>query len=61
MAYRPNVWKDGPDGRTPITAAALTKIEEGIRVASATADTAVGGYMENSKTVQSLSTNGRLP
>ena len=56
MAYRPNVWKDGPDGRTPITAAALTKIEEGIRVASATADTAVGGYTENSKTVQSLST-----
>lgn len=56
MAYRPNVWKDGPDGRTPITAAALTKIEEGIRVASATADTASTGYMENSKTVQSLST-----
>ena len=38
MPYSPNVWKDGFDGRTPITAAALTKIEEGIRAASATAE-----------------------
>lgn len=40
MPYRGNVWKDGPDGRTPITAAKLTKIEDGIAAAQAEAEKA---------------------
>lgn len=40
MAYTPSTWKDGPEGRTPITAAALTKIENGLSSAAAVADTA---------------------
>ena len=40
MPYTPNVWKDGPDGRTPITASALTKIENGLAAAASVADTA---------------------
>nr|DAV81441.1 MAG TPA: tail collar fiber protein [Caudoviricetes sp.] len=40
MAYTPNVWKDGPEGRTPITASALTKIENGLAAAASVADTA---------------------
>lgn len=40
MAYTPSTWKDGPEGRTPITAAALTKIENGLAAAAAVADTA---------------------
>lgn len=40
MPYQGNVWKDGPDGRTPITAAKLTKMEDGITAAQSTADLA---------------------
>lgn len=40
MAYTPSVWKDGPEGRTPITAAALTKIENGLAAAASVADSA---------------------
>ena len=40
MAYTPSTWKDGPEGRTPITAAALTKIENGLSSAAAVADAA---------------------
>lgn len=40
MAYTPTTWKDGPEGRTPITASALTKIENGLAAAAAVADTA---------------------
>lgn len=40
MPYRGNVWKDGPDGRTPITAAKLTKIEDGVAAAQAEAEKA---------------------
>lgn len=40
MPYQGNVWKDGPDGRTPITAAKLTKMEDGITAAQSTADQA---------------------
>lgn len=40
MAYTPTTWKDGPEGRTPITAAALTKIENGLAAAASTADSA---------------------
>lgn len=40
MPYQGNVWKDGPDGRTPITAAKLTKMEDGITAAQSTADRA---------------------
>lgn len=39
MAYTPNVWKDGPAGRTPITAALLTRIENGLSAVAALADT----------------------
>ena len=42
MPYKGNVWKDGPDGRTPITAAKLTKIEDGITSAQAEAEKAQG-------------------
>lgn len=40
MAYTPSVWRDGPEGRTPITASALTKIENGLAAAASVADTA---------------------
>ena len=40
MAYIPSTWKDGPEGRTPITAAALTKIENGLAAVASVADTA---------------------
>lgn len=40
MPYKGNVWKDGPDGRTPITAAKLTKIEDGVAAAQAEAEKA---------------------
>lgn len=40
MPYQGNVWKDGPDGRTPITAAKLTKMEDGITSAQSTAEQA---------------------
>ncbi len=40
MPYQGNIWKDGPDGRTPITAAKLTKIEDGITSAQSTAEQA---------------------
>lgn len=40
MPYQGNVWKDGPDGRTPITAAKLTKIEDGVAAAQAEAEKA---------------------
>lgn len=38
MAYTPNVWRDGPDGRTPIKAANLTRIEDGLAAVTAQAD-----------------------
>lgn len=40
MPYQGSVWKDGPDGRTPITAAKLTKIEDGVAAAQAEAEKA---------------------
>ena len=40
MPYQGNVWKDGPDGRTPITAAKLTKMEDGITSAQLEAERA---------------------
>ena len=40
MPYLGNVWKDGPDGRTPITAAKLTKMEDGITSATSSAERA---------------------
>ncbi len=40
MPYWGNVWKDGPDGRTPITAAKLTKMEDGITSAQLEAERA---------------------
>lgn len=39
MAYTPNVWRDGPSGRTPITAALLTRLENGLSAVAAIADT----------------------
>lgn len=39
MAYTPNVWRDGPSGRTPITAALLTRIEDALSSVSSLADT----------------------
>lgn len=40
MPYWGNVWKDGPDGRTPITAEKLTKMEDGITSAQLEAERA---------------------
>lgn len=40
MAYTPSTWADGEAGGTPITAAALNKIETGIDEAHTTADDA---------------------
>lgn len=39
MAYTPNVWRDGPAGRTPITAALLGRIENGLSAVAALTDT----------------------
>lgn len=44
MAYARNPqWKDHPDTSTPITAAALDNIEDGLRLAAAVADAAYAG------------------
>lgn len=40
MPYQGNVWRDGPDGRTPITAEKLTKMEDGIAAATSTSERA---------------------
>ena len=40
MPYQGNVWRDGPDGRTPITAEKLTKMEDGIATATSTSERA---------------------
>lgn len=40
MPYKGNVWRDGPDGRTPITAEKLTKMEAGIAAATSTSERA---------------------
>lgn len=40
MPYQGNVWRDGPDGRTPITAAKLTKMEDGIATATSASERA---------------------
>lgn len=41
MAYAKQTWRDGPSGATPITAARLDKIENGIASAQSTADSAL--------------------
>lgn len=38
MAYEPQEWADGAEGGTPITAARLNHIEQGVGQAAATAD-----------------------
>lgn len=40
MAYTPNVWRNGFEGGTPITAEKLTRLEDGLTSASAKADAA---------------------
>lgn len=40
MAYTPSTWADGEAGGTPITAAALNKIENGVGAADTAANTA---------------------
>lgn len=37
MAYTPTVWADGAEGETPITAARLNKMEQGIKEGQNTA------------------------
>lgn len=41
MAYTPQTWANGKAGGTPVTAEALTRLENGVRDAAATADTAL--------------------
>src|SRR5690606_37547931 len=38
MPYNPLEWRDGPEGETPITAAALNRMEQGIKEAHDTLD-----------------------
>lgn len=42
MAYTPTVWKNDPDHSTPIDAANLNKLENGLQAAAAVADAASG-------------------
>lgn len=52
MAYTPNTWRDGPDGRTPITAALLTRIENGLSAVAALADTLLERVNGNTTKIQ---------
>src|SRR5690606_38770395 len=47
MPYTPLEWKDGPQGGTPITAAALNRIEQGIVDAHAVIDAATADAQAN--------------
>jgi hypothetical protein len=46
VAYTKQTWADGEAGETPIEAAALNHIEDGIEAAAATADTASAGLAD---------------
>lgn len=41
MPYEPSIWQDGASGKTPLLAAMLNKIEQGIKAATALAEAAV--------------------
>jgi len=57
MPYTGNVWKDGPDGRTPITAAKLTKIESGIASAQAEAEKATSSATAARASLESVNSS----
>src|SRR5690606_34961951 len=57
MSYTPLEWKDGPQGGTPITAAALNRMEQGIVDAHAVIDAATSGAQAN--TLVRRDSNGR--
>ena len=52
MAYVKQQWVDGYDGKTPVTAARLGHIEDGVEAAATTADSAAAGVTSLSNTVQ---------
>lgn len=57
MSYTPLEWKDGPQGGTPITAAALNRMEQGIVDAHAVIDAATPGAQANTLVLRD--SNGR--
>lgn len=57
MPYQRNVWKDGPDGRTPITAAKLTKIEDGVAAAQAEAERATSSATATRASLESVNSS----
>src|SRR5690606_5926276 len=57
MSYTPLEWKDGPQGGTPITAAALNRMEQGIVDAHAVIDAATPDAEAN--TLVRRDSNGR--
>src|SRR5690606_4026894 len=57
MPYTPLEWKDGPQGGTPITAAALNRMEQGIVDAHTVIDAATPGVQAN--TLVRRDSNGR--
>lgn len=56
MAYNPQAWNDGSGGGTPLSAARLDYMEEGIRAAAAAADAAGGGSITAADITDSTTT-----
>jgi microcystin-dependent protein len=57
VPYQGNVWRDGPDGRTPITAAKLTKIEDGVAAAQAEAERAASSATAARASLESVNSS----
>lgn len=58
MAYTPNIWKNGFEGGTPITAEKLTRLEDGLTSTSTKADAAADAAADANSTA--LSVGARL-
>lgn len=64
MAYSKQTWTNGPDGGTPLSAARLNHIEDGIEAAAQTADAALpteGGEVTGVVTVNAVGTDEEPP
>lgn len=61
MAYTPNpTWVDGQAGGTPITAASLQHIEDGLAAAAAAADNAAAALPSSAQLVPAAGTSGQV-
>lgn len=62
MAYTKQTWVDGPEGGTPVSAARLGHVEDGIQAAAAVADAAIPATQKGAANgVASLGSDGKIP